>query len=102
MSGGASKASHEWSNPPAFCPPQYTRTWEGPNGPNYHCDFSGAISVTLNGELFARTWWSMAGDSVTEFSPSAKAQLGSWDRRFENEHAAWLSSRPSSLAGPAR
>ena len=44
----------------------------------------------------------MAGDAVTEFSASAKNQLGSWDTRFDTEYAAWLASQPSPFAGAAR
>jgi hypothetical protein len=36
----------------------------------------------------------MAGDTVTEFSPAAKAQLGTWDTRFEDDYAAWLAALP--------
>jgi len=102
MAGGANAATHDWSSAPGYCPPQYTRSWDGPHGPVYTCDYSGAISVTVNGALFARTWWSMAGDAVTEFSASAKTQLGSWDTRFDTEYAAWLASQLSPSAGAAR
>ncbi|MGE0099030.1 MAG: hypothetical protein AB7S86_11865 [Hydrogenophaga sp.] len=36
----------------------------------------------------------MSGDTVTDFSPAAKAQLGSWDTRFDDEHAAWKAALP--------
>ena len=52
------------------------------------------MSVSVNGEPFARTWWNMGGDSVTEFSPAAKAQLGSWETKFDDDYAAWLASLP--------
>lgn len=95
MSGAGSSASHAWSAAPDFCPPQYTRVYDGPNGPVYRCDYAGAISVSVDGTPFARTWWSLDGDAVTEFSPAAKLQLGSWDRRFDDEFAAWLAQRPA-------
>jgi hypothetical protein len=98
MAGAGNTASHTWSAAPDFCPPQYTRTWDGPNGPIYSCDYSGAISVTVNGTAFSRTWWSTAGDTVTEFSPAAKSQLGSWDTRFDVELAIWLASQTTSGA----
>ncbi|MFG6458635.1 hypothetical protein ACG00X_17475 [Roseateles sp. BYS96W] len=94
MSGAGNSSSHAWASAPAFCPPQYTRTWDGPNGPVHSCDYAGAIAITVNGAPFSQTWWSMAGDAVTEFSSAAKAQLGSWDTRFEDDFAAWLSTRP--------
>lgn len=94
MSGGANSASHAWAQAPSYCPPQYTRAVEGPNGTFYTCDYAGAVSVTVNGQAFARTWWTFDGDTVTEFSPAAKAMLGTWDTRFDVEFAAWLASRP--------
>lgn len=94
MSGAANSASHTWSAAPDFCPPQYTRIHDGPNGAVYTCDYAGAITVTVDGSPFARTWWSLDGDSVTEFSPAAKEQLDTLDRRFDDELAAWLASRP--------
>lgn len=95
MSGAGNSASHRWSSAPSFCPPQYTRAFDGPNGPIHRCDYQGAISVSLQGTLFARTWWSDTGDTVTEFSPTAQTQLGTWDPRFEADHAAWLASQPA-------
>lgn len=94
MSGVGNSATHAWSAAPDFCPPQYTRVYDTPHGPVYTCDYTGAISVSIDGAPFARTWWSMDGDSVTEFSSAAKVQLGSWDKRFDDEFAAWLAMRP--------
>lgn len=96
MVGSGNDASHAWSSAPDFCPPQYTRVVDGPNGPRYLCDYAGAVSVTVNGAPFARTWWSMEGDTVTDFSPAAKAQLGTWDTRFDTDYAAWLAAQPPS------
>ncbi|MFG6433005.1 hypothetical protein [Roseateles sp. LYH14W] len=95
MAGAGNSASHSWSSAPSFCPPQYTRVFAGPNGPTYICDYTGAISLTVQGAPYARTWWSLDGDSVTEFSPAAKLQLRSWDKRFDEELAAWLAMRPA-------
>ena len=94
MAGSSNSASHQWSRAPGNCPPQYTRVTETDNGPVYSCDYNGAVSVAINGAHFARTWWSMAGDTVTEFSAGAKTQLGSWDRRFEDDYAVWLAFLP--------
>lgn len=98
MAGAGNTASHNWSAAPDFCPQQYTRVYDRPNGAVYTCDYNGAISVTVDGVPFARTWWSMSGDSVTDFSPAAKAQLGTWDKRFDDEFAAWLANQPASAA----
>jgi hypothetical protein len=94
MAGGGNSASHAWASAPGYCPPQYTRVFDGESGPIYSCDYTGAVSVSINGAPFARTWWTMAGDTVTEFSPAAKTQLGSWDTRFDDDYAAWLASLP--------
>ncbi|WP_457323868.1 hypothetical protein [Roseateles sp. P5_E11] len=94
MVGAGNSSAHTWASAPSFCPPQYTRVFDGPNGAIYSCDYNGAISVTVQGVLFARTWWSASGDSSTEFSPAAKAQLGTWDNKFDTDYAAWLASQP--------
>ena len=97
MSGAANSASHQWSNAPTYCPPQYTHIGDSESGPTYYCDYSGAITVNIEGVLWTRTWWRFAGDTVTEFTPTAKAQLGTWDARFDDEYAAWLAARPAPL-----
>ena len=94
MSGSGNTAQHTWSSAPAFCPPQYTRVIDGESAPTYQCDYTGAISVSINGAPFSRTWWSFGGDSVTEFSPSAKVQLGGWETRFDDDYAKWLAALP--------
>lgn len=94
MSGAGNTAEHAWSSAPVFCPPQYTRTLDGDSGPIYQCDYTGAISVSIDGAPFSRTWWSFGGDSVTEFTPAAKTQLGSWDTRFDDDYAKWLAALP--------
>lgn len=94
MAGAGNSASHAWASAPDRCPPQYTRADHGLNAPIYTCDYLGAVSVSIHGAPFARTWWSMAGDTVTEFSPAAKAQLGTWDTRFDDDYAAWQAALP--------
>lgn len=101
MAGAGNTARHRWASAPGFCPPQYTRTHDGESGPLVTCDYMGAVSVSIEGALFARTWWNMGGDTVTDFSPVAKRQLGSWDTRFDDEHAAWLSALPPPPAADA-
>lgn len=94
MSGAGNSASHQWSSAPTYCPPQYTRVFDGESGPVYSCDYTGAVAVNIEGVLWARTWWSFAGESVTEFTPAAKAQLGTWDSKFDDDYATWLASLP--------
>ena len=94
MSGSENSASHQWASAPTYCPPQYTRVIDGPSGPIYSCDYTGAVAVNIDGALWARTWWSMAGETVTEYMPAAKLGLGIWDTRFDDDYAAWAASRP--------
>jgi hypothetical protein len=98
MTSAGNEAQHSWASAPDFCPPQYTRLVELRHGPIQVCNFSGAVSVSVDGTPFARTWWSPSGTTVTEFSPAAKAKLGTWDTRFDDDYAVWLASR--SLVDP--
>jgi hypothetical protein len=88
--GPANTASHQWTVAPLFCPPQYTRAVALESGVQYTCDFTGVISVKIEGSQWARTWWSMGGDTVTEYTPTAKSRLGTWDTRFDRDYASWL------------
>jgi hypothetical protein len=90
MSGEANSAVNTWTSAPSFCPPQYTRVFDGESGPRYTCDYAGAVSVSIDGRLFARTWWNPGGDTSTEFTASAKATLGTWDTKFDDDYARWL------------
>ena len=94
MAGAGNAAANAWASAPGNCPPQYTRMQQSESGPVYFCDYTGAVSVSINGAPFARTWWAIAGDTVTEFSPAAKAQLGTWDVRFDDDYAKWLAALP--------
>ncbi len=96
MSGPGISANNAWASAPSFCPPQYTSVFYGESAPIYSCDYSGAVSVSINGALFTRTWWSIGGGTVTEFTPAAKAQLGAWNTRFDDDYAAWLATRTPS------
>lgn len=93
MTGAGNSARHVWARAPGNCPPQYSRAHETESGPIYTCDYTRAITVTIDGKPFTRTWWDMGGDTVTDFCPVAKSQLGTWDTRYDNDHANWLRSR---------
>ena len=96
MAGAGNSASHQWAPAPGNCPPQYTHMWElEGGGPRYACEYTGVVSVTIDGAQWARTWWRFRGGTVTEFTPAAKAQLGTWNTRFDDDYAAWLASQPS-------
>lgn len=101
MAGSGNSANHNWARVPGNCPPQYTRVHESESGTTYTCDYSGAVSVSIDGKPFTRTWWTMGGDTVTDFSPDTKAQLGSWDTRFDDEHSAWKAALPPAPAAEA-
>ncbi len=94
-SNGNTTASNAWAQAPTLCPPQYTHLLDIDPGPAYRCDYTGAVSVVINGALFARTWWNTTGQTVTEFTPAAKAQLGTWDPQFDVDYAAWLAAQPT-------
>jgi hypothetical protein len=94
MAGAGNSANNTWASAPSYCPPQYTRVFEGESGPIYTCDYSGAVTVNINGAPFTRTWWSMGGETVTEFTPAAKTQLGTWDSKFDDDYVVWLASLP--------
>jgi hypothetical protein len=94
FSGAGNTAWHEWASAPGNCPPQYTRVFDTESGPVYRCDYSGAVSVTVDGKPWARIWWQFDGGTVTDFAPAAKAQFSSWDTRFDDDYAAWLASLP--------
>lgn len=93
MSGPENTAWHRWSSAPTYCPPQYTHLIDGEPSSYYVCDYIGAVSVQIENELWTRTWWSMGGDSVTEYTPAAKRIMGTWDPRFDNDYAAWEASQ---------
>lgn len=69
MAGGGNGANHQWASAPAYCPEQYQLRFGGESGPVYGCAYSGAVSVTIDGALWARTWWQPGGDNG---SPSSR------------------------------
>ncbi len=102
MTGAGNTAGHAWAKASSFCPIQYTRIYETESGPVHTCGYAGAITATVDGEPFSRTWWAMDGSTSTEFSPTAKAQLRGWNTRFDVDHAAWLNAQtPSATLAPS-
>ena len=99
MAGNGNEATHQWASAPDFCPVQYTLQMFGVDEPTYACRFSGAVSVVVQGAPWSRVWWS-SDDSVTEYMPAAKAQLGSWDPRFDADLAVWRAAQPVVPAEP--
>jgi hypothetical protein len=99
---GNTSASNAWAQAPTLCPPQYTHLLDIDPGPAYSCDYTGAVSVVINGALFARTWWNTDGQTVTEFTPGAKSQLGTWDPQFDADYSAWLAAQSAPVPGDSR
>jgi hypothetical protein len=89
-------ADNTWAVAPGNCPVQYIYEVDGPNGPVPRCKYNGAVTVKVKNVAWTHTWWTFAGESVTEFTPQAKAQLGTWDTQFDDDYAAWLASLPPS------
>lgn len=94
--GTGNNAGHQWTQAPTLCPPQYTLTINGPNGLTYQCLYSGVVTLNLRGAFWSRTWWDLDGASVTEFGSAAKHQLGIWNTQFDDDHARWLATQPTS------
>ncbi|MBK6854633.1 MAG: hypothetical protein IPG93_24435 [Burkholderiales bacterium] len=94
MSGNGNTARHDWSSVPDLCPPQYAHVNLEVTPPIYSCDYAGAVSVTIDQQPFTRTWWTTGGNTVTEYFPAAKTQLGNWDTRFDDDYTAWLALQP--------
>jgi hypothetical protein len=92
--GRVNTASHQWAAAPSYCPPQYTHVVTTESGVQYTCEYTGAVSVSIGNALWARTWWSTSGDTVTEYTATAKARLGRWDGRFDDDYASWLEALP--------
>ena len=90
MAGAGNSANNAWSSAPGNCPPQYVVITESESGSVYRCPYAGVVTVTINGAAFTRTWWRMDGNTVTEFTPAAKTQLGTWNTQFDDDYAAWL------------
>lgn len=94
MGGNGNSASSQWASAPALCPVQYTHAIEFQGVMVDVCDYLGVVEVTVDGSLWARVWWNPSGDSVTEFMPAARARVGRWDTRFDDDYARWLASWP--------
>lgn len=94
MSGAGNSGSHQWASAPGNCPPQYTYAMELENDVAYGCDYTGVVSIQIDGAPWSRTWWSIGGRTVTDFSPAAKARMGSWNTKFDDDFAAWAASQP--------
>lgn len=100
MGGAGNAGSHQWASAPANCPPQYSYASELESGIAYSCGYTGVVTVQIDGSLWSRTWWSMGGHTVTDFSPAAKLRMGSWDTKFDDDFAAWSALQAVPAAMP--
>jgi hypothetical protein len=82
-----------------FCPEQYRSRIELESGSTYVCAYAGAIEVSVGGLVWNRTWWNMAGDTVTEWSEAARRAVPEavTDDRFERDYLAWRALQPQPL-----
>lgn len=95
FSGAGNDARHDWASAPENCPPQYARYADlGESSKVWVCDYTGVISVRINGAAWSRVWWGWDSDTVTEYSQDAKQQLGTWSTKFDDDYAAWLAIQP--------
>jgi hypothetical protein len=94
MSGAGNSGNHQWASAPGNCPPQYTYAMELENGVAYSCGYTGVVSIQIDGAPWSRTWWTGGGQTVTDFSASAKARMGSLDTKYDDDYAAWVASLP--------
>ena len=101
ISGAGNTSTNQESRVPGYCPVQYLRTFATENGSLSYCDYAGAVELNVDGVLWSRVWWSPTGDSVTEFTPAARARLGSWDTRFDDDYARWLATQVPPPVAPS-
>lgn len=93
MSGAGNSGSHQWASAPGNCPPQYTYAMELENGIAYSCGYAGVVSIQIDGAPWSRTWWTMGGQTVTDFSAAAKARMGTWNSKYDDDYAAWSAAQ---------
>jgi len=76
------------------CPAMYSvyslenNNWTG-------CQYTGMISVVINGQPWANTFWNVGGTTSTWYSDTARVQLGATiDPTYDNDLAAWTAANP--------
>ena len=58
------------------------------------------MTIQIDGSPWSRTWWSLGGGTVTDFSAAAKARMGRWDTRFDDDYAAWSAAQVTPPVAP--
>ncbi len=106
MSGAANTAKNLWLND-ATCPAMY-RLYDN-DGVYSGCQYSGNISVSINGAAWSQVFWDRSGNTSTFYSEAAKSSMAQspgaapLDDRFSKDVNSWNSSRvsPCTSAGGA-
>ncbi len=98
--GSTGSSSLNASNQPITqdtCPPMFQEFQTDEMAQHYvGCQYMGAVSVSIGGQLWSTLYWNASGNSVISYSGTAKAQLGAgnYDTEFDTELAAWVASHP--------
>lgn len=91
-SHGGSAAANRWAIGD-FCPVQYRQPVPNESGgiSTWSCPFVGAIELVVAGQPWNRTWWDMAGNTVTEWFAAGRSATAhaAQDNRFERDYEAW-------------
>ena len=89
---GAGNGAGNRDVPVPECPgPYLSETFTDGTFTGYVCNLSGVIEVTVNGALWSKTYWDSAGNSITEYTATAKTQLGAgnYDTAFDEAMDSW-------------
>ena len=99
---GVTSSTWQWPTEET-CPPFYSNYSEE-SGRWMSCQFSGIISVVINGQPWADTFASFSGGATsTRYYDPARAALGSGiDPRYDEDAAAWTPPAPPPETGPER
>jgi hypothetical protein len=92
--GGSSVSANNDMLSPASCPPQYLLPiYSDQRVVGWQCTVAGRVTTNVDGQWWTRTYWSMDGAAVTEYSAAARAALkGTVDETYEQGLASWRES----------
>lgn len=101
--GGAGNGTAGIPIDPSACPIQYQtkrlEQLEAGTREIIECPYTAEVMVAMNGVLWSRTWSTPTGESVTYWTPAARASAagtsGAMDNQFELDYAAWLARQPA-------
>lgn len=90
------RASYQWATGD-YCPPQYTY-WGGAEGNTLLCQMRGAVTITLDGKPYNRTWWS-GNATVTENLSAEASDTPGASTQFQQDYVLWK-AREDAAAAP--